>query len=176
MVIYHQQNPVCIWNLCLTQLPGQTLTVCKTWCCFIKERKKEYDVLWRKYFGICMYMSVDSRTNGLPGPFLHCYCLTSPSLTCGSTRGYVWSSAFCILKCVMLSSSFLFVEAPVNCSSDLQRCAGVTLLWAQRPSPFSQAAPDSSKSFGALLALFIAGCLVFLGPNRFLKVLWKGFT
>lgn len=59
----------------------------------------------------------------------------------------------------------------LNCSSDLQTCAGMTLLWAQHPSPFSQAAPDGSKSFGALLALFIAGCLVFLGPNRFLKVL-----
>lgn len=120
------------------------------------------EVFWHLY----VYVGADNRSKGLPRPFLR-YYLIIPNL--GQYLGLCLKfSILCLalLKCVMLLSSFLlFVKVPLSCSSDLRRCADVTLFWAKCPRPFSQAAPDGSKPSGALLALFIARCLIFLGPN-----------
>lgn len=125
IAIYHQQNLVCLWN---------TITWPPTWCCLIKER------IWcfmEESFWDCMYIGIN-RTKGLPGPFLHCYYLIIPNL--GQYLGlYLKFSILylALLKCVMLLSSFLlFARAPLSCSSDLQRCAGMTLFWAWQPIPF----------------------------------------
>lgn len=84
------------------------------------------------------------------------------------------------LKCVKhISLLSLFVRAPLICSQSMSHpsssvssmhmpmvCFALLSMLLKIFTHFSQAAPDGSMSFWALLDIFVARYLVFSGPNR----------